>query len=237
MAKLKRKVSKSDFDSFDDGLKSFYLESDDGYSLDAEDRDDGPLKRAKDRESQEKKDAQAKVKELQAKIDGIGTEDARKNGDIDTLYKSFESRTDALKSEFAEKSSKKDNIIKELLVDSVAEKLAYELSPKSGHFLVPQIIDRLHADMDADKPTTRVLDKDGNPSLQTLAELKKELIADERNSAIIEGSKASGSGATGSKGSNGSAKSLKDMTAAEEIAYSKEDPQRYEVEAKEHYGL
>ena len=70
---LKRTVSKEEHAKLDEGIKGLYIEDGDGFRLDLDGgEDNGALKRAKDREVQLRKDAEAKLREAQERLDEIG---------------------------------------------------------------------------------------------------------------------------------------------------------------------
>lgn len=227
---LKRKISKDVFDKLSDELKGAYEEKDGSYLLKVEGDDDaGELKRAKDREVQARKDAEKKAKELQEQLDELSGNDAKKRGDIETLEKSWKEKNEKLEKDFKEKLAKKDDFIRNTLVDSVARQLATKLSGDKATLLLPHVKSRLTADLDGDVPTTKILDATGKVSALTIEELEKEFVANKDFSTIIVGSKASGSGTSketqqkgqGSAplGANGQPLSFKEMSVQDRIAH------------------
>lgn len=190
---LKKKLNKEEHAKLSDVLKAEYIEDGDGFRLDVDgDEDTGALKRAKDRESQLRKDAEKALKEAQDQLDALGTDDARKKGDIATLEKSWQTKLDTQKAEYEGKLGKLTGHTTKNLVDNVAIQLANDLSKSSPKVLLPHIRARLQADFEGDEPKTRILDKDGKPSAMTIDELKAEFVADKDFSGIITASKASG---------------------------------------------
>lgn len=202
---LKRKISKEAFEKLSDELKAEYVEKDGEYVLDLDgDEDTGALKRAKDREAQLRRDAEKRAKEAEDRLADLEGDDARKRGDIETLEKSWKKKHEDTEAAYNEKLSKKDAFIKTSLIDNVALKIANEIST-SPSLMLPHIKARLSADLDGDTPITKVLDGQGQPSAMTVEELSKEFVANKEFSAIIVGSKASGSG-TSSDGKNKSSR-------------------------------
>lgn len=190
---LKSKLTKAEFDKLSDELKKEYKEDGDGYALDVEGAEDtGALKRAKDRETQLRKEAEQKAKELQDKIDASADIDARKKGDIETLEKSWQGKLDTAKAEADGRITKLTGALTANLVDTVAFQIATKIS-NSPSLILPHIKARLAADFEGDAPKTRVLDKEGKPSAMTVEELSAEFVANKDFAAIIIGSKASGS--------------------------------------------
>ncbi len=191
---LKRKISKEAYDKLSDELKAEYVEKDGDYVLDLDgDEDTGALKRAKDRESQLRREAEKRAKEAEDRLADLEGDDARKRGDIETLEKSWKKKHEDTENSYKDRLTKKDAFIKNTLVDSVAKDIAHKIST-SPSLIMPHIKSRLMADLEGDNPSTKVLDANGQPSAMTIAELEQEFVANKDFSAIIIGSKASGSG-------------------------------------------
>lgn len=189
---LVRKIDETKFNSLSDELKKEYKKDGDSYVLEVEGIEDiGALKRAKDRESQHRKDAEKKLKELEEKLAETDEIDARKKGDIETLEKSWKEKLETQKQTLSSEIDKLRGYTRNSLVDSVAMKLAQEIST-SPSLILPHIKSRLTADFDADSPVTKVLDLAGKPSALTVDELKAELLANKDFSPILIASKASG---------------------------------------------
>lgn len=232
---LKRKISKAAYDKLSDELKAEYKLDGEEYVLDIDgDGDTGALKRAKDREAQLRRDAEKRAREAEEKLEALEGDDARKRGDIETLEKSWQKKNDDQKADYEGKLTKKDAFIRNTLVDSVAKDIARKIST-SPSLIMPHIKARLAADLDGDTPSTKVLDANGQPSAMTIEELSQEFVANKDFSAIIIGSKASGSGtskdgqnkssrvgATGEDGKPVQLNSLSPKDLAEQIKASKE---------------
>jgi hypothetical protein len=221
---LKKKITKAEFDKLSKDLQSEYVEDGEGYRLDVDGEEDtGALKRAKDRETQLRKDAEKKAKELEDKLAEIDGNDARKKGDIETLEKQWKEKhqkeIEKLKTEhetekttLTERIGKYEGNIKKQLVDNVALQLATKLNSKSPKVLLPHIKERLMADLEGDEPVTKILGSDGKPSKLTIEQLEAEFVANKDFAGIIIGSKASGSAGNGNK-PNGSANNSSDQQA------------------------
>lgn len=213
---LKKKITKAEYDKLKEGVKENYIEDgDNGYKLDLEgEQDNEALKRAKDRETQLRKDAEKKAKELEDKLLDIEGDDARKSGDIDLITKSMTSKHEKeiakLKLDFetektglTEKLGKFETHSKKQLVDNVALQLATKLNPKSPKVLLPHIKERLIADLEGDEPVTKILGSDGKVSNLTLDQLQAEFVANKDFADYIIGSNASGSAGKPTPGSAG----------------------------------
>ena len=190
---LKKKLSKEEHSKLSEHLKAEYIEDGEGFRLDLDGEEDtGALKRAKDREKELRQQAEAKLREAQEQLDALGTDDARKKGDIQTLEKSWQKKLEDQKTEYESKLGKLVNHTKTQLVDNVAQQIASKISTAPG-LILPHIKARLSADFEGDSPVTRVLDKDGKPSAMKIEELQAEFVANKEFSAIIVASKGTGS--------------------------------------------
>jgi hypothetical protein len=189
---LKRKISKASYEELTDVNKALYISDGDSYILDLDDDDTSALKRAKDRLSQEAKDAKKRADDLQAQLDELSGNDAKKRGDIAALEKAW---ADKLSKEIGERDTKlstREKYIAKLLVDNVASRLANEIS-SAPDLLLPHIKARLRANMDGENPITEILDGQGNLTKMSLDDLTKEIRGDSRYAPVIIATKASGS--------------------------------------------
>jgi hypothetical protein len=210
---LQKKLTKEQFSKLPEHFKTEYIEDGDGYRLDLQGEEDtGALKRAKDREVELRRQAEAKLRETQEQLDSLGSDDARKKGDIATLEKSWQKKMEDQKSEFESKLNKLTTHTKTQLVDNVALQIASKIS-NAPNVILPHIKARLAADFEADSPITRILDKDGKPSAMTLEELSNEFVANKDFSAIIVASKASGGAGKPANNNGGSAPNQSDKPA------------------------
>jgi len=202
---LKKKMTKEDHANLPDHLKSEYIEDGEGYRLDIDgDEDNGALKRAKDREVQLRRDAEAKLKAAQEQLDALGSDDARKKGDIQTLEKSWQKKIDDQKTSYEDRLGKLTSHTKSQLVDNVAMQIASKISSAPA-IMLPHIKARLAADFDGDSPVTRVIGADGSLSSMSIDALSAEFVANKDFSAIILASKATGGAGSTSRSPAGSA--------------------------------
>ena len=202
---LKKKMTKEDHANLPDHLKSEYIEDGDGFRLDIDgDDDNGALKRAKDREVQLRRDAEARLKDAQDQLDALGSDDARKKGDIQTLEKSWQKKIDDQRAGYEDRLGKLTAHTKTQLVDSVAMQIASKISSAPA-IMLPHIKARLAADFDGDSPVTRVLGSDGSLSSMSIDALSAEFVANKDFSAIILASKATGGAGSTSRSPAGSA--------------------------------
>lgn len=207
---IKRKLTKAEYDALSEANKALYKvdpKKADNYVVDLDGEDDptddaAALKRAKDRETEaarllreENTALKTEAAARQKALDDLGDVDAKKRGDIDTLTKSWEKKLKASVDEGNAKLSKRDQFLTKSLRDNVAQALAAEIStvPK---LLLPHIARRIAVDLDGEEPKTVILDDEGKISSLTIADLKKEFLANTDFSTILLGSKGSGSGAS-----------------------------------------
>lgn len=181
------------------------------------------LVRSKKLESENRSKAEAKVKELSEKLDTMKAEMEaslknvipKENADrLEASYKATMAEKIAeveaqLKGEIGTLSES----LREVLVDSVAQKLSAELAGENADLLRPHVLPRLAVERVDGKAVTRVLDLDGKPSAATIEDLKKELLATKKFFPILIGSKATGGSAHGGTG-GGSAPQKLDLSKA-----------------------
>lgn len=193
---LKRKITKEAFDKLSADLKTEYVERDGEYVLDIDGEEDtGALKRAKDRETQLRKDAEKKARELEEQLAAVSDVDARKKGDIETLEKSWKKKHDETEAQYKARIDKLTSYTTKTLLDGTASQIASKISTVPA-LMAKAIRERLSVDFEGDEPTLRVLDASGKPSALTLEQLSQEFVANKEFSSIIVGSKASGGGAS-----------------------------------------
>lgn len=193
---LKRKISKQVYEKLPEALKAEYSESDGEFVLDIDgDEDTGALKRAKDRETQLRKEAEKKARELEEQLASVSDVDARKKGDIETLEKSWKKKHEETEAQYKARIEKLTNYTTKTLIDGAAGQMASKISTVPT-LMARAIRERLSVDLDGDEPTLRVLDTAGKPSALTIDELAQEFIANKDFSSIIVGSKATGGGAS-----------------------------------------
>jgi hypothetical protein len=139
-------------------------------------------------------------------------EAARKSGDVAALDKSWQEKYDALTQQTSATIKERDSQIGGLTSGAQSLQVAAELAVEgSSEVLNTLIKSRFKTEYTEGKPVTVILDKNGERSAMTVAELKNELANDTALAPLISGSKASGSGGAGNK-SSGSATSTGSKT-------------------------
>lgn len=175
----------------------------------------------------EAKEAKRKAKEADETRQREVEEAMRKSGDVAALEKSWQDKLAKRESELTAEKESLTSQLRGATVSATATALAAELSvPGSASVLLPHIERRLHLDIREGKPVVTVLDKDGKPSAQTVAELRKEIESDAAFAPLIVASKASGAGGPGGKGGGAAAKTItraafNSLSPAEQMAHSK----------------
>jgi len=192
----------------------------------------GALARAKKREVDARGKAEAKVKELQEKLDGVSKEreDLLKGvvpkENVERLETSYKEKLAGRENELNAEIGKLTVSLREVLVDNVAQDIAAKLvdDPMRIPVLLPHIVPRLTVEMGTDgKAITRILDKEGKPSAATQEDLRKEFLANPMFAPLVLGSRATGGGATGGSGTGGAPQKidLNKASLAEKEAYYK----------------
>lgn len=211
--KLKRKISKDDYEKLSDEIKGLYTQSGDDYVLDLDDTAFESLKAEKKKAEEELKKYQdeeaERIKKAEERAEQKAKEKyekAKTDKDVEAIEKSWTEKYDTLTKKHADLESKHADYVRKNLIENAVAKMASEIS--SNPLLIsPHIRSRLDVDFTGDEPKLIVLDTNGQRSAHTLAELKQSFIDNKDFSAIIKattangGAKAGGSsgGATGDK--------------------------------------
>jgi len=181
-------------------------------------KETGGLKAKVDELLGEKKTVAQKAKEAEERAAKEREERAKQENDFKSLFESSESKRAEVESRYTELQ----NSIRSEKRNTASLKLATELASGTNAELLSDFIAR-RIDIN-EKGETVVLDENGNPTVSTLADLKKEITASGRYDSLIDGAKATGGGAarsgTGGAGT-GTGKDLSKMTKAEKLAYYK----------------
>lgn len=206
-----------------DLAKEYKRGSDGRYHLDIDGIDDHPdigaLKRAKDYEKAERQRIASQLKEVQARLEALTEErdnilkGALPKADVEKLEDSWKQKLAKREQELTEQINNLNGHLQQILVDSVAQQVASEIS-KAPALLLPHIKQRLKVDFVDGKPVTKVLDADGSISALSVEDLKKEMVANPIFAPVIIGSKASGGGAEGGQRSGAPGTKKLDYTKA-----------------------
>lgn len=153
----------------------------------------------------ETKDAKKKAKAAQKLVDQAAHDKASKDGDVEALNKSWQTKYDTDLGAANERADGLNTMLKHEKVHSQAVELATTLAvPGSADVLLPHIESRLSMDIKDGRAVAVVNDMAGKPSALTVEELGKEIAANAAFAPLIVASNAAGGGANG-KQSGGAA--------------------------------
>lgn len=201
---IEYKVDEEKFTELDEGVQSLYEKSDTGYQLKVEglppQEDVSGLKRKVEELLNEKKTAQQKAAEAEAQAVREKEEKLAKEGKWESLYNSSE---EARKKSEQSLADLKNQIERQQINNSALE-VATSLTKDTARakLLSEKLAERLSV-VDGD---LRVTDGKGNPTVSTIEELTSQL--KNEYPFLVDGSLATGGGATGSSGSAGDSKLL-----------------------------
>jgi hypothetical protein len=196
---MKRKISKEEFEKLSDALKENYKEKNGSYLLNIEDDDDAivELRQARDHEKEDHRNTKLKMKELETKLDELTNGKHKLDGNIEALEKSwkekFENREKELLGEVGKLKGMLSGSVKETTLTALASKF---VKPDFQRFFKKDIETRFEVELEGDKPTLRILGKDGKPSALSLEDFEKEILANKEYGSILIASRASGAGGT-----------------------------------------
>lgn len=228
---LKLSITKDDHGKLGESEKAHYIEDGEGYRLDVDGVEDtGALKRAKDREVQLRKEAEARAREAQEKLEALNEGAARSSGNVEALDKSWQAKHDKAIAEYQAQIDRFKKATDESLRVGTARSIAAKIST-APDLLHPHLLSRLAVDYESGDAKLRVLDANGQPSAMTPDELAAEFLANKNYSAIMTASKASGGGGANNPGRTGPSMSggapkrgdvdLSKMSMAEKVEHFK----------------
>ena len=232
---MKYKLTKAEFEALTEDTRK-------EYTLDGEtavlilEGDDAPtaekiatLEKKREIEAEHRKNAETKLKEaddraakLQKDLESAGGN----KEEIEKIKSAHAAEIEKLRNEREQEAAKVKADRNAALIREEATKFA------SDHFTIPgvmaeQIAKRLSVEEVGGVPVVRVVNADGSPSVASLADLQKEFLDNREFSSIIKAKAGSGGGATPGQGGGATRKSLAEMTATEEAAFERENPEAY----------
>jgi hypothetical protein len=164
----------------------------------------------------EKKTISTKAKEDAAAREAERDRQAKESNDFKSLFESSESK----RAELSDKLAALESANRDREIGGSANKLANEMA--SGHnvsIMETMIKSRLGLGEDGN---LLVLSEEGNPTVATLSDLKKEFVASGRFDSLIDATKATGGGAAKpNTGGAGTGKKLSDMSRTQKLEYFK----------------
>ena len=185
------KAKKDEFDGFDDAIKSLYKAAGDDFVLDVDgvETDTSGLKNKISELLDENKSFKQKLKEEQEVKAAAALKIATDSNNFEELYKSSQGFVEQARSEL---DALKSGISREK-ASAKAIEIASELAEgKNVKLLTAFISNRIKVIDDK----LIILDKDGQQTVSTADDLKKEFIASGEYDSLLTGSKSGGGGAT-----------------------------------------
>lgn len=161
----------------------------------------------------EKKAESEKRKAEQAAKDKQAEELARKQGDFEALEKQYQNKIATLEQQLQEQADKHHTY----LVQSQSAKIASQLSSNQHNQEILQML--IEKRLTVDNGELKVTDIYGNPTISSLDELVNEFKNSGKFDSLIDGTKASGTGATGQM-----VKQAADYSEAERVALATSNP-------------
>lgn len=161
----------------------------------------------------EKKSETEKRRAEQAEKDKQAEELARKQGDFETLEKSYQDKIANLEKQMSDMTAERNND----LIKSQSLKIASQLSTNTHNQEILQML--IEKRLTVDSGAVKVTDGNGNLTISSLDELVNEFKNGGKFDSLIDGTRASGTGATGQ-----SQKQAQDYSEAERVALAQSNP-------------
>lgn len=232
---MKYTIAAADYAKLTDPVKAEYKEGEGGsYVLNLEGHEDHFVpKGKKDEAEKHRKNAEAKVAELEAReaklIKDLEAAAGNKT-EVEAIRKQHQAEVEKIKGEYAAKEKTAQDEADKAMISAEASKFAGE------KFTVPSAISRLYQDrLSVERvdgvPVIRVKTPDGKASVQSLGDLQKEFLENKEFAPIVKASAGSGGGAAPNQGKGGGAAKTATrtqfdaMSDPERTAFSKEGGQ------------
>lgn len=165
----------------------------------------------------EKKTEQQRKKDALAEKERLEAEQARKNGDVEAITKQYETKVAELQNELA----RRDAAQEKALIDKTALDIASQLTDNTNNRdIIATLINNRFKVVDGQ---IKVLNADGEISINDLNAFKNELITSGKYDSLISGTKATGVGSTGAKGTINKT----ELTEKERAELLRTDPTRF----------
>ena len=227
---------RTSLDGLPEDVKKEYKKVGEEYVLDVTGDDNTALLNAKNHEKEARKQAEARARELQTRLDesNEALDNMRRGAipkaDVEGLENSWRTKVEQATKAGKERETALQSHIDQLLCDNVATTIAHKIST-APELILPHIRARLQSAEVDGKMVTRVKDANGQLSALTVDDLEKEISNDGRFASVIIGSKASGAGGEGggkgNGGGGGGPKKLSEMNDKERTDLYKTDPEKF----------
>lgn len=218
---MKYQIDKAAYDALEPSLQAFYKAQGEDYVLAVEGLPTGGadlegLKRQNQTLLDEAKEAKRLRREADEKLEREKLDAAKAKGDFEQLYASSER---ALAAERAARAELATSIERRDLT-SAASKIATGIADGENAEILAEFVERRLKIVEGQ---VKVTDASGNLTIATLDDLAKEFQQAPRYASLVRGTQANGGGAAGGKG-GGATKQLHEMSDAERIKLSNENP-------------
>jgi hypothetical protein len=222
---LKFEIDKSSHESLDDSIKALYQPHGDGYRLAVEGIDPADeLKNALRKEREEKAEAKKRLQEIENAQTEAGRLAAEQRGEFEKLYKQeqeakgkYAAELETLKQAIA--NEKRETTALSIVSTLTTDKARAELLRKEALQFVTYTPDGV-----------KINGPDG--AALTAEQLQQHLA--KTYPFLVDGSKATGGGASGAKPGGASGKKFTEYTGAELSAIRKDNPAEYDRLKSEH---
>lgn len=161
----------------------------------------------------EKKTETEKRRAEQAEKDKQAEELARKKGDFETLEAQYKDKIAGLEKQLADQVAERNAD----LIKSQSAKMASQLSSNAHNQEILQML--IEKRLTVENGQVKVTDGNGNLTISSVDELVAEFKNGGKFDSLIDGTKASGTGATGQN-----TKQAQDYTEAERVALAQSNP-------------
>ncbi|MCM8534218.1 MAG: hypothetical protein NE330_23850 [Lentisphaeraceae bacterium] len=243
---MKKKISKDEFSQLDDILKAQYKESGGQYLLDLEDGDVDALKRAKDHEKGLRKDAEQKLRDaveksntMQSELDALKSKSVDESGNVDEIKAHYQQKLDDALKVKDDQLKAIQTQLESTLIDSTTNQVISGLNAvDTCKPVLSQLIrQRLAIETKEGALSVGILDGEGKQSLADIKQLQSELLETADLAPMFIGTKGSGGGAGPlNKHSGSTAKKISEMTATEEAAFERDQPEQYATALANEFG-
>jgi len=232
---MKYKITKEEFEALEENLQSEYTLEGESATIKLEEAPDFEgVQKKLEIEKEHRKNAEKAQKEaetmstkLQKDLENAGGN----KSEIERIQKEHTAELEKMRLE--RETEKKINTEKanKFLIDAEATKFAnanFVESPFGNEYIKEKYASRLSVETVDGQQVIRVKDIDGKPSIHSVSDLQKEYLDNKAFSPIIKANVGGGSGASpNQQGSGAARKKLSEMSATEEAAFEKENPQEY----------
>lgn len=218
---MKYLIDKAAYDALEPSLQAFYKSQGEDYVLAVEGLPTGGddlegLRNQVQTLLTEKKDEKRKRDAAEAEQRRLQEESQRANGEFEQLYTSAQQALEAERAKNLEIMTR----VERRDLSAAASKIATGIADGENAEILAEFVERRLKIVEGQ---VKVTDASGNLTIATLEDLAKEFQLSPRYASLVRGSQASGGGAAGNV-RGGATKQLNEMSDAERIKLSNENP-------------